>query len=68
MSASTESATRAAPGASWAGEETHVVPKNNLPVVLTGLALCIFLAAIDQVWGLLFFSFYAEVILIRPSV
>jgi hypothetical protein len=39
---------KAAPGSTW-NKEIHVVPRNNLPVVFTGLALCIFLAALDQV-------------------
>jgi hypothetical protein len=40
---------KAAPGASWAAQETQVIPKNNLLIVFIGLALSVFLAAIDQV-------------------
>ena len=36
-------------GASWKANEQHVLPKNNLPVVFTGIALAVFLAALDQV-------------------
>jgi len=38
-----------APGASWANQETQQIPKNRLAIVFSGLMLCIFLAAIDQV-------------------
>lgn len=37
------------PGASWKANEQHVLPKNKMPFVFTGLMLCIFLAALDQV-------------------
>ena len=37
------------PGASWKDNETHEIPKNPLLIVFTGLMLCIFLAALDQV-------------------
>lgn len=37
------------PGSTWKDNETHVLPKNNLPIVFTALSLCIFLAALDQV-------------------
>lgn len=33
----------------WKQGEEHVLPKNNLPVVFTGLMACVFLAALDQV-------------------
>ncbi|CAA7271543.1 unnamed protein product [Cyclocybe aegerita] len=36
------------PGASWKEAETHVLPKNNLAIVFSGLMACVFLAAIDQ--------------------
>lgn len=36
------------PGASWRDAETQVIPKNNLWLVLPGLMLCVFLAALDQ--------------------
>lgn len=40
---------KAKPGASWKDGETHVLPKNNLPVVFIGFGFCTFLAALDQV-------------------
>jgi len=40
---------KAKPGASWKDGETHVLPKNNIPVVFTSFMFCIFLAALDQV-------------------
>ena len=40
---------KAKPGAAWKEGETHVLPKNNLPVVFTAFMLCTFLAALDQV-------------------
>jgi hypothetical protein len=43
------SGAKAAPGSSWNRNEVQNIPKNNLPVVFLGLALCVFLAAIDQV-------------------
>lgn len=46
--ADAESKAKAKPGSSWKAEETHVLPKNNLPVVFTGLMACTFLAALDQ--------------------
>ncbi|KAF9052922.1 MFS general substrate transporter [Panaeolus papilionaceus] len=36
------------PGASWKADETHLLPKNRLGIVFTGLMACTFLAAIDQ--------------------
>lgn len=36
------------PGASWKANEEHVLPKNNLPLVFSGLMLTVFLAALDQ--------------------
>lgn len=36
------------PGATWKDGETHVLPKNNLPIVFTALGFCTFLAALDQ--------------------
>ncbi|EAU88799.2 membrane transporter [Coprinopsis cinerea okayama7 len=38
-----------APKASWKEGETHVLPKNNLPIVFTGFMFCVFLAALDQI-------------------
>jgi len=40
---------KAKPGASWKDGETHVLPKNNIPVVFAALMFCTFLAALDQV-------------------
>lgn len=40
---------KAKPGASWKSDEQHVLPKNRMPFVFTGLMLCVFLAALDQV-------------------
>lgn len=37
------------PGQHWKQSEEHVLPKNNLPIVFTGLMCCVFLAALDQV-------------------
>ncbi|KAJ7285974.1 MFS general substrate transporter [Mycena rebaudengoi] len=37
-----------APGASWKAGETHVLPKNRLPIVFLALTLTMFLAAMDQ--------------------
>jgi hypothetical protein len=42
-------AEKAKPGAAWKDGETHVLPKNNLPIVFTALGFCTFLAALDQV-------------------
>jgi MFS family permease len=39
---------KAEPGASWKTDETHVIPKNRLPIVFAGFVACIFLAALDQ--------------------
>ncbi|KIY72091.1 MFS general substrate transporter [Cylindrobasidium torrendii FP15055 ss-10] len=39
---------KAKPGASWKANETHVLPKNNIPVVFIGLMCSVFLAAMDQ--------------------
>ncbi|THH27245.1 hypothetical protein EUX98_g6938 [Antrodiella citrinella] len=39
---------RQAPGQSWKNDEEHVLPKNRLGIVFTGLMCCIFLAALDQ--------------------
>ncbi|KAH8836107.1 MFS amino acid permease [Flagelloscypha sp. PMI_526] len=36
------------PGEHWKALEEHVVPKNNLALVITGLNLAVFLAAMDQ--------------------
>ena len=40
---------KARPGATWKDGETHVLPKNNLPIVFTSFMFCTFLAALDQV-------------------
>jgi EmrB/QacA subfamily drug resistance transporter len=48
MSQDIKKASKAAPGASWKATETHLLPKNNIPVVMLGLTACVFLAAIDQ--------------------
>ena len=40
---------KAKPGAHWKLNEEHVLPKNNIPLVFTGLMACVFLAALDQV-------------------
>ena len=40
---------KAKPGATWKDGETHVLPKNNLPIVFTAFGFCTFLAALDQV-------------------
>ncbi|KAJ7741549.1 major facilitator superfamily domain-containing protein [Mycena maculata] len=40
---------KAAHGASWKQNETHHLPKNNLPIVFLALTLTVFLAAMDQV-------------------
>ena len=40
---------KAKPGAAWKEGETHVLPKNNLPVVFAAFMFCTFLAALDQV-------------------
>ena len=37
------------PGSDWKKTEEHVLPKNNIPIVFTGLMCCTFLAALDQV-------------------
>ena len=37
------------PGQHWKQGEEHVLPKNNIPIVFTGLMCCTFLAALDQV-------------------
>jgi len=34
-----------APGSSWQAEERHVLPKNNLPVVIFALSLAVFLVS-----------------------
>ncbi|KAI0647025.1 MFS amino acid permease [Trametes meyenii] len=36
------------PGQHWKAGEEHVLPKNNIPIVFTGLMCCTFLAALDQ--------------------
>ncbi|KAK2466780.1 hypothetical protein APHAL10511_001038 [Amanita phalloides] len=36
------------PGASWRANETHHLPKNRLGIVMPGLMLAVFLAALDQ--------------------
>ncbi|KAI0831279.1 MFS amino acid permease [Trametes gibbosa] len=38
----------AKPGQHWKQHEEHVLPKNNIPIVFTGLMCCTFLAALDQ--------------------
>ena len=40
---------KAKPGQSWKAGEQHVLPKNRMGLVFTGLCLSVFLAAIDQV-------------------
>ncbi|KIJ24329.1 hypothetical protein M422DRAFT_274921, partial [Sphaerobolus stellatus SS14] len=35
-------------GASWQGEDRHVLPHNNLPVICFAFALAVFLSALDQ--------------------
>ncbi|KAF9651438.1 MFS general substrate transporter [Thelephora ganbajun] len=39
---------KAKPGAAWKEGETHVLPRNNLPIVFTAFMFCTFLAALDQ--------------------
>ncbi|KAH8109974.1 MFS general substrate transporter [Phellopilus nigrolimitatus] len=39
---------KAEPGASWKAKEKHVLPRNRIFVVFSGLMLCVFLAALDQ--------------------
>ncbi|KAF7973419.1 hypothetical protein HWV62_15227 [Athelia sp. TMB] len=39
---------KAKPGQSWKAGEQHVLPKNRMGLVFTGLCLSVFLAAIDQ--------------------
>lgn len=41
-------ATKHEPGQSWKVNETHVLPRNRLPLVFLGFACCVFLAAVDQ--------------------
>ena len=48
-SGDTPAQTKTKPGASWKANEQHVLPKNNMPLVFSGLMLCVFLAALDQV-------------------
>jgi MFS family permease len=51
------------PGASWATQEIQIIPKNNLPIVCTGLALSLFLAAIDQVcWHASLLEFLIQIL------
>ncbi|KAJ7581208.1 MFS general substrate transporter [Mycena floridula] len=35
-------------GSGWRDQDTHVLPENRLPIVFSGLMLCVFLAALDQ--------------------
>ena len=37
------------PGQHWKRDEEHVLPKNRMSLVFTGLMACVFLAALDQV-------------------
>lgn len=37
------------PGEHWKQHEEHVLPKNRMSLVFTGLMACTFLAALDQV-------------------
>ncbi|KAI0374828.1 MFS amino acid permease [Pilatotrama ljubarskyi] len=39
---------RGKPGQHWKDGEEQVLPKNNMPIVFTGLMCCTFLAALDQ--------------------
>ncbi|XP_006457967.1 hypothetical protein AGABI2DRAFT_199095 [Agaricus bisporus var. bisporus H97] len=39
---------KAKPGATWKANEEHILPENRLPLVLSGMMLCLFLAALDQ--------------------
>ena len=48
-SGDTPAQTKTKPSASWKANEQHVLPKNNMPFVFSGLMLCLFLAALDQV-------------------
>lgn len=43
--------TKAKPGAGWKNSEAeiHVLPNNRIPIVFSGLMMCVFLAAVDQV-------------------
>ncbi|RDX56815.1 MFS amino acid permease [Lentinus brumalis] len=43
-----EKGDRVKPGSHWKYGEEHVLPKNNMPLVFTGLMACVFLAALDQ--------------------
>jgi len=45
---------KSAPGATWKNNEEHIVPKNRLGIVFTGLMCSVFLAALDQVFPLFF--------------
>ncbi|KAH9946136.1 MFS amino acid permease [Epithele typhae] len=36
------------PGSTWKQNEEHVLPKNRMSLVFTGLMCCVFLAALDQ--------------------
>ena len=42
-------AEKAKPGQHWKHTEEHVLPKNRMSLVFTGLMACVFLAALDQV-------------------
>lgn len=44
----TEKKYKRTPGASWKEDEKHVLPKNNLALVFSGLMATTFLAALDQ--------------------
>ena len=57
------------PGQSWKQNEEHVLPKNNLGIVLFGLMSCTFLAALDQVCSeLLMFTPSYDAVLIHHHV
>lgn len=47
--APSDQAGRPEPDSSWKNNEEQAIPKNNLFVVVLGLAACTFLAALDQV-------------------
>lgn len=42
-------AEKAKPGQHWKHNEEHVLPKNRMSLVFSGLMACVFLAALDQV-------------------
>lgn len=47
------------PGKHWKDNEEHVLPKNRMSLVFTGLMACTFLAALDQVHRVLLASMTA---------